>query len=175
VAQGSSILELPSIAFFAIGGFALFFGLFFLVFLGDIPQLLYLCGPITIIPGVVSIVLGVRQWRHERAVLEFATWTKSQRRIKLDTMAQRIGKSRYETERLLGEAIDDGLVKGVIDRTADEFVAQDGDEGRAHFVGVCPNCGGNVDTWYFPEERVTCPYCDRAVTIPQATEANPPL
>jgi len=81
-------------------------------------------------------------------------------------MAQRIGKTRFETEKLLGEAIDDGLVKGVIDRSADEFVAQDGDEGRAHFVGVCPNCGGNVDAWYFPEERVTCPYCERTVAVP---------
>src|SRR5438046_1996954 len=108
----------------------------------------------------------VRQWRHERVVVEFANWARSQRRIKMDLMAQRIGRSRFETEKLLGEAIDDGLVKGVIDRSADEFVAQDGDEGRAHFVGVCPNCGGNVDAWYFPEERVTCPYCERTVAVP---------
>jgi hypothetical protein len=167
VAQGSSILELPSIAYFAIGGFAMFFGLFFLVFLGDVPQLLYLCGPITIIPGTISILLGVRQWRHERVVIEFANWAKSQRRIKMDLMAQRIGKSRFETEKLLGEAIDDGLVKGAIDRTADEFVAQD-TEAQEHFVGTCPNCGGKVDTWYFPEERVLCPYCERAVAIPNA-------
>lgn len=171
--QGSSILELPSIAYFAIGGFAMFFGLFFLVFLWDVPELVYLCGPITIIPGTISILLGVRQWRHERVVVEFANWTKSQRRIKLDLMAQRIGKSRYDTERLLGEAIDTGLVKGVIDRSSDEFVAQDGDEGRAHFVGPCPNCGGNVDAWYFPEERVACPYCERAVTLPSAAETYP--
>jgi hypothetical protein len=163
VPQGSSILELPSIAYFAIGGFAMFFGLFFLVFLWDVPSLVYLCGPITIIPGTVSILLGVRQWRHERTVVEFATWTKSHRRIGLDVMAQRIGKTRYETEKLLGEAIDAGLVNGVVDRSADEFVAQDGDEGRAHFVGPCPNCGGNIDLWHFPEERVRCPYCLRSV------------
>lgn len=161
--QGSSILQLPSIAFFALGGFAMFFGLFLLVFLWDVPSLVYLCGPISIIPGVISIGLGVLQWRRERVVLEFATWTKSHRRIGLDVMAQRIGKSRFETERLLGEAIEAGLVKGVVDRIADEFVAQDGDEGRAHFVGPCPSCGGNVDTWYFPEERIVCPYCQRAV------------
>lgn len=170
MAQGSSILQLPSIAYFALGGFALFFGMFFLAFLWDVPQLITLCAPITIIPGVVSILLGVRQWRRERAVVEFANWAKSQRRIKMDLMAQRIGKTRYETEKLLGEAIDAGLVKGVIDRTGDEFVAQDGDEGRAHFVGPCPNCGGNVDAWHYLEERVICPYCKRAVTatVPSA-------
>jgi len=83
-------------------------------------------------------------------------------------MAQRIGKTRFETEKLLGEALDDGLVKGVIDRSADEFVVQERVDGQEHFVGACPNCGGNVDTWFFPEERVTCPYCERAVEVPAA-------
>src|SRR5205823_5474946 len=148
-----------ALAYFAIGGFAMFFGLFFVVFLRDVPELLYLCGPVTIIPGTIAIVLGVMQWRREQVVIEFANWAKSQRRIKMDVMAQRIGKTRFETEKLLGEALDDGLIKGVIDRSADEFVVQEKAEGQEHFVGACPNCGGNVDTWFFPEERVTCPYC----------------
>lgn len=159
-------MRFDSVVYFAMGGFALFFGLFFLVFLWDIPLFVYLCGPITIIPGVIAIALGVMQWRRERALIEFANWAKSQRRIRVDLMAQRIGKTRYETEKLLGEAIDSGLVKGVIDRSADEFVIQDRAAGQEHFVGPCPNCGGNVDKWYFPEERVTCPYCDRAVMTP---------
>jgi hypothetical protein len=96
--------------------------------------------------------------------MEFASWAKSQRRIKMDVMAQRIGKTRYETEKLLGEAIEGEFVKGVIDRTSDEFVVQERETEQEHFVGTCPNCGGNVDTWYFPEERATCPYCQRAVT-----------
>ena len=164
----SSLLDLDPIAYFAMGGFALFFGLFFLVLLYDIPLFLYVCGPITVIPGVIAIAVGVRQWRRERTVVEFANWAKSQRRIKMDVMAQRIGKTRFETEKLLGEALDDGLVKGVIDRSADEFVVQDRDAGQEHFVGACPSCGGNVDTWFFPEERVTCPYCERAIAIPAA-------
>jgi hypothetical protein len=157
-----SLLKLDSIAYFALGGFVMFFGLFFLVFLWDIPLFLYLCGPITIIPGTISILIGVKQWRHERTLIDFASWAKSQRRIKMDVMAQRIGKTRYETEKLLGEAIEGEFVKGVIDRTSDEFVVQEGEE-QEHFVGACPSCGGNVDTWFFPEERVTCPYCERAI------------
>jgi len=159
-------MRFDAIVYFAVGGFAMFFGLFFLVFLWDVPALVYLCGPITIIPGVVAILLGVRQWRHEQILLEFGNWAKSQRRIKMDLMAQRIGKTRFETEKLLGEALDGGLVKGVIDRSSDEFVVQERETAQAHFVGACPNCGGNVDAWYFPEERVTCPYCERVVTIP---------
>src|SRR5213594_3792653 len=136
------------------GGFALFFGLFFLVLLADSPLFLYVCGPITVIPGVIAIAVGVRQWRRERIVVEFANWAKSQRRIKMDLMAKRLGK-----------ALNEGLVKGAIDRTTDEFVSQDALK-QEHFVGTCPNCGGNVDTWYFPEERVVCPYCERDVALP---------
>ena len=162
----SSLLDLDPIAYFAMGGFALFFGLFFLVLLYDIPLFLYVCGPITVIPGVIAIAVGVRQWRRERTVVEFANWAKSQRRIKMDLMAQRLGKTRYETEKLLGKALNEGLVKGAIDRTTDEFVSQDAVK-QEHFVGTCPNCGGNVDAWYFPEERVACPYCQRVVTVPE--------
>ncbi len=150
----SSLLDLDPIAYFAMGGFALFFGLFFFVLLYDIPLFLYVCGPITVIPGVIAIAAGVRQWRRERTVVEFANWAKSQRRIKMDLMAQRLGK-----------ALSEGLVKGAIDRTTDEFVSQDAVK-QEHFVGTCPNCGGNVDTWYFPEERVVCPYCERVVALP---------
>jgi len=81
----------------------------------------------------------------------------------MDVMAQRLGKTRFETEKLLGKALDEGLVTGAIDRTTDEFVSSDAVK-QEHFVGTCPNCGGNVDTWSFPEERVVCPYCERAVT-----------
>jgi len=164
----SALPRFDAITYFAVGGFALFFGLFFLVFLWDVPLFLYLCGPITFIPGVISIALGVMQWRREQAVIEFSNWLKSQRRIKMDVMAERIGKTRFETEKLLGEALDGGLVKGVIDRSADEFVVQERETGQEHFVGACPNCGGNVDAWYFPEERVSCPYCERVVTLPSA-------
>src|SRR3989442_2445116 len=157
-------MRLPAIAYFAIGGFALFFGLLFVVLLRVFQELLYLCGPVTIIPGTIAIVLGVRQWHREQAVIEFANWAKSQRRIKMDVMAQRIGKTRFETEKLLSEALDDGLVKGVIDRSSDEFVVQERAAGQEHFVGACPNCGGNVDTWYFPAERAICPYSKRALT-----------
>jgi len=161
----SSLLDLDPIAYFAMGGFALFFGLFFLVFLWDIPLFLYLCGPITFIPGVIALTIGIAQWRRERAVLEFVEWLKSQRRVKMDLMAQRIGKTRYETEKLLGKALNKGLVKGAIDRTTDEFVLEEAVK-QEHFAGQCPHCGGNVDTWYFPEERVTCPYCERAISVP---------
>src|SRR5207245_11072241 len=95
----------------------------------------------------------------------FAKLATTQRRMKVDHMAQRHGKTRFEKEKLLGKALNEGLVQGAIDRTTAEFVSQDALK-QEHFVGMCPNCGGNVDTWYFPEERVVCPYCERVVALP---------
>src|SRR5438094_8075265 len=106
------------------GGFALFFGLFFVVLLYDIPLFLYVCGPITVIPGVIAIAVGVRQWRRERTVVEFANWAKSQRRIKMDLMAQRLGKTRFEPEKLLGKALNEETVQRPIDRPAHQFASQ---------------------------------------------------
>src|SRR2546428_9945399 len=107
----SSLLDLDPIAYFAMGGFALFFGIFFLVLLHDIPLFLYVCGPITVIPGVIAIAVGVRQWRRERTVVEFANWAKSQRRMKMDLVAQRLGKTPVETEKLPGKGPNEGPVK----------------------------------------------------------------
>src|SRR2546427_9969477 len=94
------------------GGFALFFGLFFVVLLYDIPLFLYLCGPITVIPGVIAIAVGVRQWRRARTVVEFANWAKSQRRVKNELMGRRLGKAPFGTGRVLGEALREGRGKG---------------------------------------------------------------
>src|SRR5438445_2033144 len=69
----SSLLDLDPIAYFAMGGFALFFGLFFVVLLYDVPLFLYLCGPLTIIPGVLAIAVGGRQWRRARGGVEFGS------------------------------------------------------------------------------------------------------
>jgi len=165
-----SLLQLDPIAYFAMGGFALFFGLFFLAFV-PVQELLFLCLPITFIPGVVGIVLGIRAWRHERLVLDFSNWIRSHRRIKMDDMAQRLGRTRFETEKLLGEAFERRLVRGVIDRATDEFVSGEA-TGQQLFVGRCPNCHGEFSQWYFPEERFKCPYCERTLDVP-TTESRP--
>src|SRR2546426_10730531 len=124
------------------GGFALFFGLFFVVLLYDIPLFLYVCGPITVIPGVIAIAVGVRQWRRERTVVEVANWAKSQRRIKKDLMAQRLGKTRFETGKLLGKALHEGLGKGAIERTT-PAIRSPGALKQEHVVGTRHNDGGN--------------------------------
>jgi len=146
------------------GGMLLFFGIFIFV-LAPLQILLGICLPPTFIPGPILIALGILAWRREHRLLEFADWVNSQRRIKMDVMAQRIGRTRFKTERLLGEALDRGFVRGAIDRSADEFVLE-GMSDRQLFAGKCPNCGGEVSIWYFPDERFSCPYCERPIGRP---------
>ena len=163
----ASLWKMDPVAYFAMGGFFLFFGLFFIAFLGKIEFLAWICIPPTVIPGGIAIAYGVVAWRREHVLLAFAEWAKSQRRIKMDDMAQRVGRTRFETERLLGETIDRKLVNGVIDRASDEFVNLDYAD-KQLFAGKCPNCGGEFSVWYFPEERFKCPYCEFAVGGPRA-------
>lgn len=162
----ASLLRLDPIAYFAMGGMLLFFGIFIFV-LAPLPILLGICLPPTFIPAPILIALGILAWRREHRLLEFADWIRSQRRIKMDLMAQRLGRTRFETERLLGEAIDRGFVRGAIDRSADEFVLE-ATSHRQFFAGKCPSCGGEVSLWYFPEERFNCPYCERPIEHPPA-------
>src|SRR2546427_1239884 len=100
------------------GGFALFFGLFFLVLLYDIPLFLYVCGPITVIPGVIAIAVGVRQCRRERTVVAFANWAKSQRRMQMALVAHRLGYKRLQTQDRDGQGLIEGEGRGAYDSDA---------------------------------------------------------
>ena len=75
---------------------------------------------------------------------EFATWMKTYRRISLDDLAKKLGTTPMQTERTLAQAIERGLLKGVVDRATDEFVVQD-TEAQQIFIRTCPHCGGDVD------------------------------
>jgi len=72
-AAAAKLMRFDATVYFEMGGFALFFGPFFLVFLWDIPLFIYLCDPITVIPGTIALALGILTWRREQAAIEFAT------------------------------------------------------------------------------------------------------
>jgi len=153
-----------------IGGSILGFGAVMLGMLSFLAMDLFplfggMCIPGLILPGAVLLAWGVVAWRRERRLEEFASWLRAHRREKMDTLAQRLGTNRYGMELLLGKAIEKGLVKGVVDRSTDEFVCLQA-AGSQVFVGKCPQCGGDVNRWAFPEERFTCPYCEQSVTVP---------
>lgn len=164
-AKGMGPLGLDGTTMMLLGGFVMAFGFFPLAFLWSEAFFLVLCVPTVLAPGAVVLAWSALVYRRERHLEEFAAWLKAYRRERMDELARRHGTSRYEFERLLGKAIDRGLVKAVIDRATDEFVSKEAAEPSV-FVSRCPECGGDVNRWAYPEEVWTCPYCDQSVTTP---------
>ncbi len=164
--EGGGPLGLDAATMLAAGGFVLVFGLIVVgMTITLTPILVYICVPGGILPGAIALLFGAVEYRREKRLKEFSTWIRAYRRIRMDELAKKVGKPPMEAERLLAQAIDLGYVQGVIDRSTDEFVLE-GTEREQVFVETCPNCGGNVDRWAFPEERFPCPYCSQAVVAP---------
>lgn len=157
----------------AAGGFVLVFSLVVVgVSFIATPVLAYICVPGGVAPAGIVLGLGILEYHREKQLKEFATWIKTYRRVRMDELATKMGKSPMEAERLLSRAIELGYVAGVVDRSTDEFVLA-GTEKQQVFVERCPHCGGVVNRWAFPEERFPCPYCNVAVEVPAATASVP--
>ncbi len=91
--------------------------------------------------------------------------TQDARPIRHRLLSQRTGITRAATERLLARSVERGLVRGLFDGASDAFVLLEA-VGRQVFVERCPQCGGQVQRWCFPEERIACPYCNQPVAVP---------
>ena len=164
--QGGGPLGMDAETMLAIGGFVLVFSLVAIgATLFVTPVLAYICVPGGAAPAAIVLGLGILEYHREKQLKEFTTLLKTYRRIRIDELAAKVGKSPLEAERLLSRAIELGYVAGVIDRSADEFVLA-GTEKAQVFVERCPHCGGVVNRWAFPEERFLCPYCNVAVEVP---------
>lgn len=169
--EGGGPLGFDASMMLAVGGFFLVFGLIVVgMTFTFTPILAYICVPGGIVPGAIALGWGFLEYRREKHLEEFATFLKAYRRISMDELAKRVGMSRLDAERRLARAIDRGYVEGVVDRTTDEFVLK-GAEAEQVFVEKCPQCGGDVRKWTFPEERVLCPYCNFAISAPAAVAA----
>lgn len=162
-AEGDGPLGLDSSTLIAMGGFVLGFATIVVLLTGGLDVMMFICVPGGIVPGAVALAWGLVIRRKEQRVQEFGEWLSTKRRIPMDDIARSIGRNRMEMERLLGKAEHRGLVKGVVDRSTDEWVSEDA-IGKQVFVAQCPSCGGQVNRWMFPEEHVQCPYCGAGVT-----------
>ncbi len=169
--EGGGPLGMDATTLLAIGGFVLGFGLIVvLLTFSFTPILAYICIPGGVLPGAIAVLFGVVEWHREKALKEFATWLQTYRRIRMDELARKVGKTPMEAERLLNRAIELKYVAGVVDRSTDEFVLAEAEKQQV-FVERCPHCGGVVNRWAFPEERFPCPYCNVAVEVPAAPVA----
>lgn len=125
------------------------------------------CTPGALAPGLLFIYLGRKANRREKELIEFSSWVKTYRRIGIPDLARKLGKQEFETEKILVEVVDRGLVPGFIDRSTNEFILQAA-VGQELFIETCPRCHGNLQRRYFQGETVQCPYCHSVISAPPA-------
>lgn len=172
--DGGGPLGLDAETMLLAGGFVMVFALVvvFMTFTFT-PMLIYICVPGGVLPAGIALLFGGIEWHREKGLKEFAALLGRYRRIRMDDLATKLGKTPMETERLLTRALELNYVAGVVDRATGEFVLAEAEKKQV-FVERCPHCGGVVNRWAFPEERFPCPYCDVAVEVADVPPAAPP-
>ncbi len=172
--EGGGPLGLDAETLLAAGGFVLVLALIVIFMTISLtPMLAYICIPGGVLPAAIALLFGVIEWHREKPLKEFAAWVQTYRRIRMDDLARKVGKTPMEAERLLSHAIELHYVAGVVDRATDKFVLASAEKQQV-FVERGAHCGGVVNPWAFPEERFPCPYCSVAVEAPSATTSAPP-
>lgn len=163
----SSLLLLLGVGLLVLGGFGIFSGIAYETTVPHnspeyVPAIVWglgaMCGLLGVLPGALLVVHSRRTNKRETALMEFASFVRSYRRIGLTDLARKLGKSEFETEKVLAEATDKGLVHGFVDRQTNEFVAAEWAGGQV-YSAKCPNCGGTVDRLFMEGETPLCPYC----------------
>jgi len=140
-----------------------------------LPVLTAVCVPTAFVPGAIFLLLGLRARRVARELVEFSAWVRTYRRVRLDELARKLGKTTLETERILVQVMDRGLVKGFLDRTTDEFVIQEAIV-QQQFIANCPRCNADLQKQYLVGETVRCPYCNAVIVAspPGGPRVGPP-
>jgi hypothetical protein len=123
------------------------------------------CTIVALVPGLAFLFLGLKWRRRERELIEFTSWVRTYRRIAMPELARKLGKSEFETEKVLIDVVDKGLLRGFIDRDRNEFVGQEA-IGLEVYIDVCPHCGGRVQKQYLVGETIRCPYCQSIIQPP---------
>lgn len=121
-----------------------------------------LCALGGVLPGALLLFLGFRARRREGELVEFAAWVHTYRRIGFVDLARKLKKTPTDTEKILVEVADRGLVRGFIDRATNEFVIQEA-IGQEVFIDHCPRCGASVQQRYLVGETIRCPYCTSVI------------
>lgn len=132
-----------------------------------------LCIPTTIVPGIVLLLYGWKGRRQGSSMEMFVAWVKTYRRISMTDLANKLGKPPQETERIMLDCIEKGMIQGFIDRSTNEFVLQEA-AGKEHFVASCPGCGNALQRRYLDGETVVCPYCGTVIAGPSSPHGRAP-
>jgi len=117
-----------------------------------------LCSATALIPGIVFLYIAVQSKKREREIIEIAVLVKSYRRVKLDKIAKKLGKTEFETEKILADCVDKGQVDGFFDRTTEEFVVR---SAVAEELAIyrCRSCGATASRKFLAGETAKCDFC----------------
>jgi hypothetical protein len=128
-------------------------------------EVLGICGPMFMIPGLIFIYFGFQAEKERKGYEKLAGFLKAYRRIKVAALAKKLELSEYETERRILKCVRLGIITGYIDRASDEFYNPSGMEGKA--LISCPNCGAPVEQLVLAGETGKCPFC-QSLLVPKA-------
>ena len=126
---------------------------------------LYICTPILLIPSVIFFYIGWR-WRSQYERLkDVADILKAYRRIKLPDLANKLQRTERESEKLVLECIEEGMIYGYMDRSANAFFTTDYlyQVRDAKHGWKCSACGAYNDSIVLPGETAKCKYCGRVL------------
>ena len=111
-----------------------------------------------IVPGLIILARGIILSSKEKSILETATLVNTYRRITLEDISIKLGKSLYETQALLSQAVNFKLINGYMDRTTGEFVSSNAENAEMN-VKFCSSCGAQLDRIYLKGETIQCGRC----------------
>ncbi len=138
------------------------------------PGFLFLgiCAPLTVLPGLVCLAIGLRGRRRAKRLEGLAGMLKAYRRIKISRIAAKLAVTELKAENLVVECLKAELLQGHIDRQTDEFFTQKAIDQRLH-IGDCPKCGAPHDQVRLLGETAKCDSCGSLLTEPKSPSSPP--
>lgn len=142
-------------------------------------MMLLACTPANVVLTAIFLGLYFIRKKKEDKLEDLASYLKLYRRTPLVKVAQRLGMTEHNAERLLLKCIELGLVRGFFDRKTEEFILEESIASMREGV-KCPNCGASSDTVALSGEILKCAYCGsvipstRPTPSPQSSMPLPP-
>jgi DNA-directed RNA polymerase subunit RPC12/RpoP len=132
-----------------------------------------LCTVVFVLPGIAIFAWGWKLGQKQRELEKLAGFLKSYRRVSISDVAHKLDRSEYDTEHLITECVEKGLIRGYFDRSSGEFFTYESMFEEVKRPDKCPNCGASMYTRVLSGESAVCNYCGARFTPPPMSTPNP--
>ena len=137
------------------------------------------CTVMCLVPAIILLSMVFRSEKQVKGSQDLASLLRIYRRIKLDELARKMGKSEIEVEKDIVDAIQTGMVQGYIDRTTNEFFTKESlnqqMEVRDMATLKCSACNGPLPASYSRGQTFQCPHCGVSAQVVDKLPPPPPL